>query len=107
MLVAKYLAEKIYPHATDAGSGRQGSDILNTPGTSWEVKARRELRPLEWMRQARQSDDEFPIVVFRPDGAGPTSIDKWPCIITLEDLVNLLEEAAIPERAAATEKKNP
>lgn len=105
VLVAQYLAERIYPHATDAGSGRQGRDILNTPGTSWEVKARRELRPLEWMRQARQAEG-LPVVVFRPDGAGPMAVSEWPCIITLKDLVDLLEEAAVPEQAIAADNQN-
>lgn len=95
--VAKYLAERIYPHATDAGMGRPGRDILNTPGTSWEVKARRDLDPLGWMRQARKAEG-LPIVAFRPDGAGPTTIEEWPCLITLKDLVDLLEANGYGDR---------
>lgn len=98
--IAEYL-HRIFPHATDAGMGRKGRDILNTGDTSWEVKARRDLDPLAWMRQARQAEG-LPIVAFRPDGAGPATVEDWPCILRLKDVVDLLIKAGYTEDSIPT-----
>ena len=49
-LVAAYWNENGWPWATDAGAGRSGSDLLNTPGLKAEVKARRDLNLAAWLR---------------------------------------------------------
>lgn len=93
-LVAEYLKGNGWPWATDAGAGRSGSDILNTPGLKIEVKARRDLNLPEWLRQA--SSDPLPgvaSVVHRPDGYGPAKIADWPVTLRLEDWVILLRQA--------------
>ena len=90
--VAAYLADNGWPYATDAGAGRPGSDVLGVPGLAVEVKARRDLRPLEWVRQA-DNGGGLPLCVFRPDGMGPASIEEWPVLIRLADVVRLLRAA--------------
>lgn len=92
VLVAAEWREDGWPFCEDAGAGRNGTDLLNTPGLAVEVKARREFRPLEWMKQARTSPG-LPIVVMRPDGAGPASIDDWPTFMRHSDLRRLLRQA--------------
>lgn len=90
--VATYLAGNGWPYATDAGAGRQGSDILGVPGLAIEVKARRDLQPLAWVRQA-DTGTGLPLCVFRPDGMGPASIADWPVLMRLSDVVGLLRSA--------------
>ncbi|MGH3381343.1 MAG: hypothetical protein ACRDP6_42090 [Actinoallomurus sp.] len=81
-----------WPFCEDAGAGRNGKDLLGTPGLSVEIKARRDFSPLAWMKQAA-GEDGIPIVVMRPDGAGPASVDNWPAFIRHADLRRLLRLA--------------
>lgn len=95
--VAAYLAGHGWPYATDAGAGRSGVDVLGTPGLSWEVKARRSLDLLAWLRQASREDGALPLVCHRPDGMGPASVADWPVTMRLADIVWLLREAGYGE----------
>lgn len=95
-LVAAYLADNGWPHATDAGAGRQGQDILGVPGLAIEVKARRDLSLQAWLRQAARSAG-LPLLVVRPDGMGPGALPTWACAMTLEDAVRLLRQAGYGE----------
>jgi hypothetical protein len=90
--VAGYLAANGWPFATDAGAGRGGADILNTPGLSWEVKARADFSPLAWLREAA-SRRGVPMCVHRPKGMGEATVAGWPVTMRLEDLVVLLRQA--------------
>lgn len=93
-LVAAYLAENGFAHATDAGAGRAGRDILGTIGLAIEVKARREYSPLAWLRQAEAAaGGDLPLVAHRPDGMGPALVDDWPVTLRLRDAVTLLRAA--------------
>jgi hypothetical protein len=88
--------QRIWPHATSAGGGAAGRDVLNVP-LSIEVKGRRAFTPLEWIKQARRSarpvEDEFPAhVVMRPDGVGEASVGDFLVIRRLCDDIDLLEE---------------
>ncbi len=90
--LAGYLRDHGWPFATDAGAGRQGSDILNTPGLGWEAKARRDFSPLAWIRQA-DNGSGVPLCVHRPDGMGPATVANWPVTLRLSDVVTLLRAA--------------
>lgn len=93
-LVAAYLVDNGFPHATDAGAGRGGRDILGLVGVAVEVKARREYSPLAWLRQAAAAaGEDLPLVVHRPDGMGPGSVTDWPVTLRLADAVTLLRAA--------------
>ena len=91
-IVAAYLIGHGWPYATDVGAGRGGVDILGTPGLAWEVKARRDLNLLAWLRQA-STGNGLPIVVHRPDGMGPASIADWPMTLHFGQGVTLLRAA--------------
>lgn len=94
-LVAEWFQQHGYPYAVDAGAGRPGKDILNTPGLSVEVKARTKFDPPGWLRQAKSAavDDELPLAIFRPNGMGEASIGRWGVLLTLDDLGFLLGRA--------------
>lgn len=90
--VAAYFRDHGWPHCTDAGAGRQGSDLLGVLGLAVEIKARRSFSPLAWIRQASK-EHGLPLVVHRPDGMGPASIADWPVTLRLEDMVAVLRAA--------------
>lgn len=98
--VADWFKEHGWPHAESAGSGRRGTDVLGLPGLLVEVKARRELRLLEWLKQhslpamlGRPDSWAHVFVVHRPDGMGPAQIQGWPVTMRLDDFTALLREA--------------
>lgn len=99
LAAAKFKAT-LYPYATDAGAGRNGVDVLNTDGLAVEVKARKGFSPLAWVRQAvaQAADGDLPVVVIRPDGMGPATVDSWPVMLRFADLINLLAEAGYGDR---------
>lgn len=94
-LTAGYLREHGFPWAVDTGAGRAGRDILNTPGLRIEVKARADFDPLAWLRQAARDlgGGELPLVLWRPNGMGPASIEHWPAMTLWGPLVSTLREA--------------
>lgn len=94
--VARWFAEHGWPYAESAGSGRQGSDVTGIPGLACEVKARRELRLIPWLRQAA-ANAGVPFVVHRPDGMGPAAIASWPVTMRFDDFTQLLHDAGYGE----------
>lgn len=103
--LARYLSQW-WPSAESAGSGRQGSDILGTPGIVWECKTAREFRPLEWCRQAKRhalcqcectqpepcTHGEIAVTIYWPDGIGERSADVAIAMMPLADMVGLLAD---------------
>jgi hypothetical protein len=101
-LVAEHFANNGWPFAESTGASRQGSDVTGVPGLAIEVKARRGLSPLAWLKQA-EANEGLPFVVFRPDGAGETTVPSWPCLIRLSDLTDLLRQAGYGSPDTITE----
>ncbi len=106
--VSGWFRENGWPFAEPVGAGRSGSDVTGMPGLLVEVKARRDFRPVEWLRQhqcepvlihpetpgavARMAPP-IPFVVWRPDGMGPAAISSWGVMMRLDDFTALLREA--------------
>lgn len=92
-LVAAHLAANGWPFAESAGAGRQGADITGTPDLAVEVKARTNLNPLAWVRQAEgTADGRLPLVVFRCNGQGEDA-GKFLAMLRLDDLTGVLRAA--------------
>lgn len=90
-IVANYLAQHGFPYAESTGAGRQGSDVTGCPGIDWEIKARRGLVISELMKQLSERQGHLlGVGVIRPDGMGEASIEDWPAVLRLADLVELL-----------------
>jgi hypothetical protein len=103
-LVAAYWGENGFPYCTDAGAGRNGADLLNTPGIRAEIKAVRQFSIPAWLRQAGgHAGEGLPLVVQRPDGFGPASIGDWGMIFRQEDGLYLLRRAGFGEPLAQEE----
>lgn len=104
LALARYLSSW-WPSAESAGSGRNGSDILGTPGVVWECKTAREFRPLEWCRQARGHTAFFalgqpvdwPVTVYFPDGLGAKGAGEAIAMMPLREMVGLLMQAGYGE----------
>ena len=92
LVVAQYFQAHGWPHAESAGSGRPGRDVLGVAGLSVEVKARRDLRIPQWLRQAAGYEG-LPVLIHRPDGMGEASVDDWPFTVRFADGIKLLLEA--------------
>lgn len=93
-LVAADLAADLFPAAVSTGPGRPGRDVTNTPGVAFEVKGARDLHAPAWIRQAvAAADGDVPVVVWRPDGFGPASLDTWPAMLPYGELKKLLKRA--------------
>jgi hypothetical protein len=93
-VVAEWFRKHLWPNAESAGAGRSGDDILGTGDVHIEVKARRGFYPWTWLRQSStHGDDGLHCVVFRPDGAGEATVDRWGVLVTLEEFTRLLAQA--------------
>ena len=93
LLVAEHMKANGWPFATSAGAGRSGSDVLNTPDVAVEVKARSDLSPLAWVKQAEDAaDGRLPFVVFRPNGLGEHP-ESFLAMLRFGDLIDLLRAA--------------
>jgi hypothetical protein len=104
--LARYL-RAWFPHAESAGVGRNGTDVLGTPGITWECKTaanfKADFRPLEWVRQvtANLGQGNLPVVVYWPAGIGEKNAAAALSIIPLGDLMIVLEQAGYAVRTEA------
>lgn len=89
---------RLFPYAEPTGAGRQGKDILSTPGVHFELKARAGFEPLAVMRQMRAElrDDKepwvenLPIAILRCNGQGEKSIGEWIALTDVDTMLQLL-----------------
>lgn len=90
LLAARWVANELFPWATDAGAGRPGNDILNTPGLAVEVKARDDVSLVAALKQATSGNPSaLPIVVWRHNGQGESTMDDWTVTMRLRDFETL------------------
>lgn len=91
-VVAEFFQRHGWPFAESTGAGRTGSDLTGMPGLAPEIKARSDLQPLAWLKQA-EANDGLPFVIFRPNGMGETTVGKWGVMLRLEVFTDLLRSA--------------
>jgi hypothetical protein len=98
--LADYIAANGFPHAESAGAGRQGTDVLGTPGLVWECKTARgfktDFRPKEWVAQSKRhanGSGMLPVTVYFPNGVGAAQAGHALAIVPLHVLMQLLKEA--------------
>ena len=94
-IVAAYLQTRGWPHCHAIGAGEAGDDIQGTLDIAVEVKARTGFSPLAAIKQmqARRRPGALPFAVLRMDGTGEATVDDWPVVMRLEDVVALLRAA--------------
>lgn len=105
---AEYIRD-IFPYAEPTGAGRQGRDILGTPGIWFELKARTGFNPLAALKQIEKEsltesqtrtkelgstvNQDHGVAVLRMNGQGPASIGEWVVNMRVDTLKELLKEA--------------
>lgn len=95
LLAARWVENGLFPYATDAGAGRQGNDLLNTPGLAVEIKARDTVSLPAALKQAATGaklSTDIPIAVQRHNGQGEASMDEWTVTMRLADFETLWGE---------------
>lgn len=91
-VVAEWFQRHGWPFAESTGAGRSGSDLTGMPGLAAEIKARSDLQPLAWLKQA-EANAGLPFVIFRPNGMGEQSVGQWGVLVRLEVFTDLLRSA--------------
>lgn len=73
-------------------SSAPGSDLIGTGLFAVEIKGRNNFDPSRWYRQAKNNAKEkIPVVVMRPNGLGPASVDDWFVFLSQGDFLGLVE----------------
>lgn len=85
----------LFPFAEPTGAGRQGKDILSTPGVHFELKARTGFNPKAALDQIEKESDgsEHGIAVLRLNGQGEKTIGEWVACMRVDTMLRLLKEA--------------
>ena len=97
--LAAYLT-RWFPYAESAGAGRNGTDVLGTPGIAWECKTavefKRDFRPAAWVAQSAghlKAPGDVPVVVYFPPEVGAARADHAMAIVPMHVLMHLLTAA--------------
>ncbi len=94
-MFAEYIQD-IFPYAEPTGAGRQGRDILSTPGVWFELKARTGFNPLAALKQMEAENVDAwskNAAVLRMNGQGEKNIGEWVVCMRVDTLKELLKEA--------------
>jgi hypothetical protein len=91
LLLPDYWSD-VFPGVVAVQPSLGGLDLKNTDPFGFEVKARKGLDLLAWMRQARRNTAEgmVPVVIARMNGQGPQSMDEWFTVTRQADFKKLV-----------------
>jgi len=102
--LADYLG-RWWPNAESAGAGRNGTDVLGTPGVVWECKTasdfKRDFRPAAWVAQSKahaRAGDAVHVVTYFPPGVGQLGTGHALAIMPMHVLMHVLTEAGYAPR---------
>jgi hypothetical protein len=85
-----------WPSIEATPGGRNGIDLLGTPGVAWEVKTEADWRPAGALAQAARNAaaGEIPIVIYLPPGVGADTVGDRAHIVMAPAVVMALLVAA-------------
>lgn len=101
--IVQWLQDHGWPHAErrQVRGANDAGDITGTPALAWEVRNRRELRLVEWLKTTARrrtiARADIGLLIVKPDGMGEVSVASWPVVLTLADAVELLHAAGYGE----------
>ena len=90
------------------GAGRSGSDVTGVPYIDFEVKARADFQPKQWIDQTEKrtaATGDLPVVVCRLNGQ-KTDVGNYLAFLRFSDLVDLLVKAGYAKQAKEIEDKD-
>jgi hypothetical protein len=94
LALVKHLQANGYPYAERRGGGFGGSDVICTPGVTWESKNVAGLRLGVWADQTEAAriaaGDTYGVLVVKR--AGTTDVGRWHAVMPLDQLLALLAE---------------
>jgi hypothetical protein len=99
-LVSRYL-KQWWPFALPTGAGRSGSDVTGVPYIDFEVKARADFQPKQWIDQTEKrtaATGDLPVVVCRLNGQR-AEVGNYLAFLRFSDLVDLLVKAGYAKHA--------
>lgn len=89
-----------------AGINDKG-DISGIPKIAIEVKNQKSYKIHEWLKETKieqkNADADFGVLIIKPNGVGVSNVDQWWAVLTLDDLVQLLQKAGYAERLSPPE----
>lgn len=97
--IAADFLKPVFPDAASIAASLKGDDILNTPGWSFEVKARRDFTPTAAIRQikARANGENWNACIMRPDGYGPEKVGDWLVFMTFSEFRAMISDLAVQD----------
>lgn len=107
-IAAEYLQD-IFPNAEGIAASLSGRDILNTEDWAFEMKATKDFKPTEFLRQAEKNGESgWPIAIYRPRGYGPEKAGLWVSMMSFDTLKRLIShvrelEARVAELSDRTD----
>lgn len=97
-LIAHRRWKKVFPKCQVVNSSAPGPDLIKTDPFIVEIKARSQFNPSTWFRQAKKNAEKakgagkkIPLVVMRPNGTGPESVDDWLVFLRQGDFLELVK----------------
>lgn len=88
-----------FPHVerrTLSGKYDQG-DISGMVGLAVEIKSQKSYKFKEWLKETAvektNARADFGILVVKPNGVGLDSVGEWFAVMTVSDMLDLLQEA--------------
>lgn len=92
LIAERWVQMGLFPEAEAVPASLPGVDIRKTPGYSVEVKARKNFDPVAALRQATTNTmvGDIPVVIVRPNGLGPASMNRWIVCLYLQDFEYLV-----------------
>lgn len=94
LALVRHLQAHGFPHAERRGGGFGGSDVIGTPGITWESKNVAGLKLGTWVDQTEAariaSGDTYGVLVVKR--AGTTDVGRWHAVMPLDQLLALLAE---------------
>ena len=94
LALVRHLQANGFPYAERRGGGFGGSDVIGTPGITWESKNVAGTRLGVWADQTDAariaSGDTYGVTVVKR--AGTTDVGRWHAVMPLDQLLALLAE---------------
>lgn len=108
VFAATYL-KPIFPEAEGIAASLPGKDILNTEDWVFELKATKDFKPTEFLRQAENYTSSWPVAVYRPHGYGEAKVGQWVAMMSFEKMRDLIAHVRDLEARVAdlSDRSNP